>query len=53
MPFLIKDNELLEQCNNIWKNVSYSVKKRFDSKAVYDEKYLKIKIKFYEGEIKS
>ena len=34
-----------------WKNVSNIIKKEFDSKAIYNEKYLKIKIKFYNGKI--
>ena len=33
--------------NEIWKNVSNIIKKDFDSKPVYHEKYLKTKIKSY------
>ena len=40
-PFLIKDNELLEEQNKIWKKVKNSLKKEFDSELVYNEKYLK------------
>ena len=45
MSFLIKDDELLEKYNKIWKKVSNSIKKGFDSEPVYNEKYLKTKIK--------
>ena len=30
MPFLIKDNELLEKCKKIWHKVNITIKKRFD-----------------------
>ena len=42
MSFLIKDNDLLEKYNEIWKKVSNSIKTGFDSEPVYNEKYLKI-----------
>ena len=51
MSFLIKDDELLEKYNEIWEKVSNSIKKIFHSEPVYNEKYLKTKIKPYEGKI--
>ena len=51
MSFLIKDEKLLEKYNGIWKNVSNIIKKEFDSKSVCNEKYLKPKIKSYNGKI--
>ena len=51
MPFLIKDDKLLEKCNEIWKKVSSTLKKGFDSEPVYNEKYLNTRIKSYEGKI--
>ena len=50
MFFLIKDDELLEICNEIWQKVKNSIKKEFDSGPV-NEKYLKAKIKSYNGKI--
>ena len=47
--FLIKDDELLEEYNEIWENVKNSIKKEFDSELVHNEKYLKAKIKSYNG----
>ena len=47
--FLIKDDELLERYNEIWEKVKYSPKKEFDSEPVYNKKYLKAKIKSYDG----
>ena len=51
MSFLIKDNEILEKCNEIWEKISNSIKKWFDSEPEYNEKYLKTKIKSYEVKI--
>ena len=35
--------------NEIWEKVKNSIKKEFDSEPVYNEKYLKAKIKPYNG----
>ena len=51
MTFLIKDDESLEKHNKIWNKVSNTTKKEFESSRVYNEKYLKTKIKFYDGKI--
>ena len=34
MPFLIKDDELIEKYNEIWEKVKKSTKKEFDSESV-------------------
>ena len=47
----IKDNELLENYDEIMKKVKNILKKEFDSEPVYNEKYLKAKIKSYYGKI--
>ena len=47
LSFLIKDNELPEKYNE----VQNSIKIEFDSEPVYNGKYLKTKIKSYEGKI--
>ena len=41
ISFLIKDDELLEKYDKIWKKVKNNLKKEFDSEPVYNEKYLK------------
>ena len=51
MSFLTKDGKLLEKYNKIWKNVSNIIEKEFDSKSVYNEKYLKTEIKSYNRKI--
>ena len=47
----IKDNELLENYDDIMKKVKNILKREFDSEPVYYEKYLKAKIKSYYGKI--
>ena len=47
--FLIKDDELLEKCNKIREKVKNSLKGEFDSKPIYNENYLKAKIKSFNG----
>ena len=51
MSFLIKDDELLEKYNEIWEKVKNIIKKKFDTELLYSEKYLKTKIKSYNGKI--
>ena len=46
-----KDDELLEKYNEIWKKVKNRLEKEFDSEPVYNEKYLKAKIKSYNQKI--
>ena len=48
---MIRHYELLETSNEIWEKVTNNIKKEFDSEPVYNEKYLKAKIKFYNGKI--
>ena len=38
MYFLIEDEELLKNHNDIWNKVSNSMKKEFDSKPIYNKK---------------
>ena len=49
--FLTEVNELLEKYNKFWNKVSNGIQKHFDSKPAVNEKYLKTKIKSYEGKV--
>ena len=51
MSFLIKGGRLLKKHNKIWEKVKNSIKKEFHSEPVYNEKYLKTKIKSYNEKI--
>ena len=43
MSFLMKDDKLLEKYNEIWQKVKNIIKKEFERKPVYNDKYLKAK----------
>ena len=48
--FLIEDDDLLENYNTIWDQVSADIKKKeFDSESVCNKNYLKNKIKSQAG----
>ena len=51
MYLLIKNDGVLEKYNKIWDKISNSIRKRFDREPVHNEKYLKAKMKSYEGKI--
>ena len=51
MYFLIKNDKLLERYNEICDKVSNTATKWFDSKAFYNKKYLRTKVKSYDGKI--
>ena len=51
MSFLIKNDKLLEKYTEICEKVKSNLKKEFDSELVYNEKYVKAKIKFLNGKI--
>ena len=51
MSVLINNEKLLEKYYEIWKKVSNITKNEFDSNPVYNEKYIKTKIKSYNGKI--
>ena len=44
MNFLVNDEEILEKYNEIWDKIKNLFKEKFDSKPVYNDKYIKAKI---------
>ena len=51
MFFLNKRWWIIRKYNGNWEKVQNSIKKEFDSEPVYNEKYLKAKIKSYNWKI--
>ena len=49
MSFMIKNDESLKRDHKIWQKVKNIIDKAFDGDSVYNEKYLKAKIKSYNG----
>ena len=53
MSFLIKNEEVGENFEQIWDGIKNKLKIKFHSKPVYEYKYLKTKVKEYDGVIKT
>ena len=53
MSFLIKDDEVWEKYENIWDVIKNKLSILFHSEPIYDKKYLKAKVKEYDGVIKT
>ena len=51
MSFLIEDDELLKANNKVCNKVRNLMQKRFDREPMYNEEYLKTKIKSCDGKI--
>ena len=51
MYFLIEDDDLLKKYNAVWDKVITDIKKKIDSKPIYNKGFLKAKIKSYGDEV--
>ena len=53
MSFVIKDNDVLDKYNEIWNKIKETLSIKFHSMPVYDEKYIKAKVREFNGVIKT
>ena len=53
MSFMIKDDNVLDKYNKIWDKIKNKLSVKFHSKPVYDQKYLKAKVREFDGMIKT
>ena len=53
VSFLIKDNELWEKYETSWDVIKNKLSIKFYSKPIYDQKYLKAKVREFDGVIKT
>ena len=53
MSFAIKDDDVLDKCNEIWDKIKGKLKIIFHCGPVYDEKYIKAKVRGFNGVIKT
>ena len=53
MSFVIKDDDVLDKYNEIWDKIKGKLNIKFHSMPVYDEKYIKAKVREYNGAIKT
>ena len=53
MSFLIKDDELWDRYDEIWYVIKDKLSMEFHSEPVYENKYLKAKVREFDGAIKT
>ena len=53
MSFLIKDNAVWDKYNKIWNVIKEKLGIKFPSEPVYEYKYLKVKLREFDGVIKT
>ena len=53
MSFVIKDDSVLDKYNEIWDKIKETLNIKFHSMPVYDEKYIKVKVREFNGAIKT
>ena len=53
MSFVIKDDDVLDKYNEIWDKIKETLNIKFHSMPVYDEKYIKAKVREFNGAIKT
>ena len=53
MSFFIKDDEVQEKYEKIWDVVKNKLSIKFHGKTIYDQKYLKAKVREFDGVIKT
>ena len=52
MSFFLKDNKTWEKCKQIWDVIKNKLGIKFQSELIYEQKYLKAKIREFDGVIK-
>ena len=53
MSFLINDDEVWEKCDEIWDVIKNKLSIKFHIKPIYDQRYLKAKVREFDGMIKT
>ena len=53
MSFVIKDDDALNKYNEIWDKIKEILNLKFRSMSAYDEKYVKAKVREFNGAIKT
>ena len=53
MSFVIKDDDVLDKYNKTWDKIKEKLSIKFHATPVYDEKYIKAKVREFNGMIKT
>ena len=51
ISFVIKDDDVLDNCNEIWSKIKKALNIKFHSMPVYDEIYMEAKVREFNGVI--
>ena len=51
MNLLVNDKKILEKYSEIWNKIKSLIKKELNSEPVYNDKYIKTKIKIYNDKV--
>ena len=51
--FFVKDDSILDKYSKIWDKIKKKLKIKFHSKPVYNQRYLKAKVREFDGVIKT
>ena len=51
--FMIKDNNVLDKYNKIWNKIKKKLSIKLHSMLVYDETYIKVKVREFDGKSKT
>ena len=52
MSFMIKNNNILDKYNEIWEKIKETLSIKFHSMPIYDQTYIKTKVREFDGKIK-
>ena len=53
MPFMVKNDDVLDKYNKIWDKIKNKLNIKFHSMPVYDETYIKAKVREFDCKIKA
>ena len=53
MSFMVKDDNVFDKYNKMWDKIKEKVNIKFHSMPVYDETYIKAKVREFDGKIKT
>ena len=53
MSFMVKDGDVLDKYNKIWDKIKEKLNIKFHSKHVYDQTYIKVKVREFDAVIKT
>ena len=53
MSFFVRNDNVLDKYNEIWGKIKEKLNIKFHSMPVYDETYIKVKVREFDGKIKT